>query len=357
MFYIRIVVIYFVFACTAAIAKDTLKLGMSAALSGPARHIGSDLHFGADTYFSRYSQGRIELKVLDDGYEPARTVSNTRLLLFNHQVDALFSYMGTPTSYAIMPLIQAERVPLLTPFTGAEFLRTNNNPLIFNMRTSYFAEAEQQITHLLEKNHKRIALLIQADEFGLSAEEGLLKALKEKQRVPLMTARFRRNTDDITHALEASYSVKADAICMVGTYEPLAAFINQANEKGYHPQYTSMSFVSSSALYELIKNPARIFVSEVVPAPNECELAICQRFTSDMKARGVDTPNRVQLEGYLNAYAFDKASQSCTTKNIRECIVPALKSELKKNPELQQLFRRNGTDVDKTAIYHSVFQQ
>ena len=46
---------------------------------------------------------KIELRMLDDGYEPARAKANTETFL-NGDVFALFGYVGTPTSLASLPL-------------------------------------------------------------------------------------------------------------------------------------------------------------------------------------------------------------------------------------------------------------
>ena len=45
----------------------------------------------------------IEIRTLDDGYEPDRCAENTRNLLAE-DVFALFGYIGTPTGVAAMPL-------------------------------------------------------------------------------------------------------------------------------------------------------------------------------------------------------------------------------------------------------------
>ena len=45
----------------------------------------------------------IELRNLDDGYEPERCAENTREFINDDNVLALFGYIGTPTSLAALP--------------------------------------------------------------------------------------------------------------------------------------------------------------------------------------------------------------------------------------------------------------
>ena len=48
----------------------------------------------------------IELRSLDDGYEPERCARNTRTLIEDGVV-ALFGFIGTPTALAALPLATA----------------------------------------------------------------------------------------------------------------------------------------------------------------------------------------------------------------------------------------------------------
>ena len=59
----------------------------------------------------------VEIRTLDDGYEPDRCAENTRKLIAD-DVFALFGYVGTPTSLAAVPLFNQAKVPFFAPFTG-----------------------------------------------------------------------------------------------------------------------------------------------------------------------------------------------------------------------------------------------
>src|SRR5436309_1741457 len=92
------------------VSNDAILLGQSVALSGPAAALGTEMRLGAKVYFdSVNAQGgvhgrKIELRTLDDGNEPARTAPNTKKLIEEDKVFALFGYVGTPTSSAALPL-------------------------------------------------------------------------------------------------------------------------------------------------------------------------------------------------------------------------------------------------------------
>ncbi|MFM1979325.1 MAG: hypothetical protein RLZ68_590, partial [Pseudomonadota bacterium] len=109
--------------------SEKIILGQSAAFTGPAAQLGTQFHAGAKLHFDQINaqggiSGRnIEIRQLDDGYEPERCADNTRKLL-DDDVFALFGYIGTPTSLVALPLATKAKIPFIAPFTGAMALRT-----------------------------------------------------------------------------------------------------------------------------------------------------------------------------------------------------------------------------------------
>jgi len=310
---------------TAQIKK--IKLGMSNALTGPASDLGKELKKGAKTYFNNLNNrgginGRpVEIISLDDGYEPQNTVINTKSLI-EQQVLALFGYVGTPTSHAIMPMLLKSKIPYLMPFTGADFLRSSTEVNILNIRASYYQEIKAQIEYLVtEKRHNKIALVIQADEFGLAAQRAVNSLLHEKNLSPVITARYRRNSNDIRTVLSQLTSQPLDAVIFVGTYQPFIHLINLAHLEDLDVLFTSLSFIGSHNLLNQIPLSSRVVLSEVMPAPDECNWQLCKQFMTDMRNAGHKALNRIQLEGYLSAFIFSQVAKQCTEDLNRQCLL------------------------------------
>ena len=345
---------------TYAEKQTTIKLGMSTALTGPAKQIGEQLYQGSNAYFNKINKNggingaQVQLIVADDGYEPKRAVSNTRKFIYDDKVDALFGAMGTPTSFAISALLEKLQTPYLMPYSGAKFLHYQPKINVFNLRASYEDEADEQIRYLVEeKKHSRIGLLIQADEFGFVVESGLRKSLARYNLKPVKVARFQRNSIDITHALKTLKASGVTAISLVGTYKPLSEFINRAYEQQFTPDYTSVSFASSPDLFARIKYPSEVMVTEVVPDPDKCNLYWCHEFLKDMAVANITKPNRIHFEGYLNAVVFTAAAQRCTTPLQRECLMQHLNIIFSEQQKIYALFI-NKTDKNKHIVYRSV---
>ena len=169
------------------VQENEIIIGMSNALSVPASDLGIGIKQGAQAYFDRINQDggvhgrKITVISLDDGYEPKRTFLNTTNLISESKVFALFGFVGTPTAKAVLPLINREKILFFSPFTGAEFLRNPVNRFIFNVRRSYFDEAERQVQYLTKTlGIKKIGVFLQNDAYGLAVKGGILKALKTR---------------------------------------------------------------------------------------------------------------------------------------------------------------------------------
>ncbi len=95
------------FGIARAQSEAPVMLGQSAPFSGPAAQLGIQFHQGAKLYLDQYNaqpgHRDVQIKFLDDGYEPERCAANTKKLI-DEEAFALFGYIGTPTSLAALPL-------------------------------------------------------------------------------------------------------------------------------------------------------------------------------------------------------------------------------------------------------------
>ncbi|MGA7998416.1 MAG: ABC transporter substrate-binding protein, partial [Bradyrhizobium sp.] len=169
------------------VSNDRILFGQVSALSGPAQALGQGMREGILAAFEEANRSggiggrKLELKSVDDGYEPEKTIEATKRAITDDKVFALVGAVGTPTSKAGQPIATAAKVPFIGPFTGAEFLRNPFNRYIVNIRSSYFQETEAWIEHLTnDLGITRIAILYQDDAFGLAGLAGVKKAMDKR---------------------------------------------------------------------------------------------------------------------------------------------------------------------------------
>ncbi len=290
-------------------------IGMSNSLTGPASALGTGMRLGASVYFNGISAAggihgrRIRLISYDDGYEPDRAVINTRKLIQEDHVFALFGYVGTPTSAAVMPVFSKAGVPYIAPFTGAAILRNPVNRYLFNVRASYFDETEVMVEHLTKDlGIRRIGVFAQADAFGDAGKAGVAWALRKRDLSIVGEGRFPRNTEAIEEGLAALRKANPGAVIMVGTYKPCAVFIKKARATGFNPLFLNVSFVGTEALIrELGDQGDGVIITQVMPNHRDSALPIVRQYQRDMKAAGHGTTDFTSLEGYVGAAVLVEA--------------------------------------------------
>lgn len=306
-------------------------IGMCNALTGPASALGTGMKKGSTVYFDKINKAggvngrKVRVISYDDGYEPKNTVEQTRKLVQQDKVFALFGYVGTPTSSAVLPIINEAKVPFWAPFTGAEFLRSPVNRYIFNVRGSYFDETETQVQYLNEKRGiKRIAIFYQNDAYGLAVKGGILKALKKRNLDLAGEGTYERNTEDVSAALAALKKANPEAVSMVGTYKAMAAFIKKAKAEGFNPVFLNVSFVGTAALVKELGGAGDgVIITQVMPSPKDATVPLVAQYRADMKSAGHAELDYTDLEGYIDAVVFVETLKKAGANLTRDTFITA----------------------------------
>lgn len=285
-------------------------LGMSVPLTGPTKHLGQDMVRGAWSFINHLNrQGgvhgrKVKLMVLDDGYEPARTIANTRRLLDYNHAFALFGYVGTPTTQVALPIAARAGVPLIAPFTGAAFLRgqTGKPGVVVNVRASYMDETAAMVEYLVDKRGlKRIALLVQNDAYGNAGRIGVQKALAARGLEVGTVAKYERNTSDVASAVSKVQAAAPQAVIVIGTAAPMAAFVRESHARNFRPLMLAVSFVGARALrQELGPQSDGILMTQTMPSSYFAEHPLVKGYAGHAPVFDA-APSDVALEGYFAA--------------------------------------------------------
>lgn len=320
------------FPAVRAQSEGQIILGQSAALSGPAAQLGIQFHQGAKLYFDGVNaQGgigrqQIEIRKLDDGYEPARCVENTKKLMADN-VFALFGYIGTPTSIAALPLATKAKIPFIAPFSGAMSLRDPFNKYAFHVRASYNDETALIVKQSVNMGLKKIAVFYQNDAYGKAGLDGVNLALGLQRLQPVALATVERNSVDVAPAVKTLMAASPDAVVQIGAYQACAAFIREARKAGYGGTFYNVSFVGTQALAdELGKDGAGVVVSQVMPSPYNASRAIAREFASAVAAANHKEvqANFSSMEGYVAARLFAEGLKRAGPNPTRESLMAGL---------------------------------
>lgn len=308
-------------------------LGQSAALSGPAAQLGIQMNKGAKIFFDQLNASggvnghSVELRALDDGYEPDRCKANTEKLI-KDDVFALLGYVGTPTCVAALPLINEAKVPFFGPFTGAEALRDPFSKWVFHVRASYYDETALIVKQLTSLGLKKIAVFYQNDAYGKAGLEGVRRALKPLGLEPVALGTVERNTVDVAKAVAEIAPKMPDGVVQISAYKSCAAFIREARKAGYGGSFYNVSFVGTQALADELGREGRgVMVSQVMPFPFSTTTQISREYLDAVQKAGPDAqPNYSSMEGYVCAKVFAEGLKRAGRNPSREALVTALES-------------------------------
>jgi ABC-type branched-subunit amino acid transport system substrate-binding protein len=324
--------LFITFATAAAedgVTPDQIVFGQPAVLTGPASALGQGMRAGIQAAFEEANrkggvQGRkLKLLSVDDGYEPAKSITAVEKLIREDKVFALIGPVGTPTANAAQPVAQAAGVPYIGAFTGAAFLRETKRDNVINIRASYDAETEAWVKHLTEDlKITKIGILYQDDAFGRAGLSGFKAAMDKRGLLIAAEGTFERNTVAIKTALLTLRRAEPEAVVMVGPYKPCAEFIKLAHKIAFNPVFVNISFVGAGALAkELGPDGTGVIVSQVVPFPWDASLPVVADYQAAMKAADPKAePDFVSLEGYLvgrlTLAALEKTGPSPTRQGL-----------------------------------------
>ncbi len=308
--------------------SGVLLLGQSCALSGPAKNLGLEMRAGLQAAIAEINDAggikgqTIRLRSMDDGYEPDRAISNTLELIQNDQVFLLIGEVGTPTSKAVVPIIEKYKIPFFAPFTGAELLRTPFHRYVINVRASYYQEMEALASYLTEKlQMRRIACFYQNDSYGFAGLAGIEQALEKRDMQLVSRGSYERNTVAVMGGLREIYRADPEAVILVGTYAACAEFIklSKAKKKGTRI-FGNISFVGTDSLKDALGSYGEdVIVSQVVPFPWDDQIPLVKEYRQAMHKYQRDFPvSFISLEGYIAGKLFGSIAGEVQGEITRE---------------------------------------
>lgn len=325
---------------SAASFAETIKVGMSAALTGPASALGNGVRDGIESYFKRVNAAggvngnMIALTALDDGYEPNKAAPNMAQLIDQDGVVAVLGNVGTPTAIVTVPIANAKKTLLFGAYTGAGVLRKSPpDRYVINYRASYAEETGAMVKGLLASGIKpqEIAFFTQNDGYGDAGYNGAVAALKAEgfaDAAQLAHGRYTRNTTNVEQALGTilDADIEPKAIIMVGAYAPCAEFIREAKLDLPDTKFLNVSFVGSIPLLKALGDKAEgVIVTQVVPHYDDTLPGVAD-YRKDLQAyKAGAQPDFVSLEGYILAKIFVEGLKKAPSMD-REGVIKGLES-------------------------------
>jgi branched-chain amino acid transport system substrate-binding protein len=314
------------------VSASSVVFGQSAPLSGPNAELGNDIRNGALAYFNQVNDAggvhgrRLELMSLDDANQVPRAEANTRKLVEEQGVFALFGYASATLSRPALPIVDQHRVPFLSPFTGADPMRLFNR-YVYNMRASYADELEKIVEHYTTFGIKRFAVVHYDDVVGKENLSAVERALKKRGLAPASVAGFKdRAKPEIEDGVKDVMKGNPEVVIFTTLYKATSDFIKRSQKAGFDAQMVSNSFPGSSPLAkELGKEGAGVAIAQVVPPPTKRSVPVVQEYQAAIeKQLGRKEYSFTSLEAFIGAKVAAEALKRAGPRPTRQAFMQAL---------------------------------
>jgi ABC-type branched-subunit amino acid transport system substrate-binding protein len=309
------------------VTAKTIVIGQSTPLTGSNAELGNDIRNGALAYLQKVNDAggvhgrRIELVTLDDGNTVPRAEANTKKLVEEQGVFALFGYPSATLSRPALPFVEKHKVPFLSPFTGADPMRVFNKH-VYNMRASYADELEKIVEHYQSLGVKRFSIVYYDDVVGKENLSAVDRALKARGLTAVSHAAFKdRAKPDIAAGVKEVAAGQPDVVILTTLYKATSDFIKLARQQGMGASMVSNSFPGASPLAKELggKDGSGVIVATVVPPPSKRSLPIVQEYQAAIeKQLGKKELSFTSMESFIAAKVMVEALRKAGPKPTRE---------------------------------------
>jgi branched-chain amino acid transport system substrate-binding protein len=292
------------------VSDQEIVLGQSLGITGPLAQMAPDIVNGGKVYFDAVNANggihgrKIRSVVLDDGYDPASTLKTARQLIDDDKVFALYNLTGTANVAAILPMLstEAQPVPLVGPFTGADGIRNPRMGNVFHVRASYEDELEKLVEHLTTVGIKRMGVLWINNGMGKDGMAGIEKAMKKHGIPSYASATIQPDGSDAEKAIASLREKEPEAIIMITTGTATVSFIKGFNKVQKGMRFYALSVMGTqSAVKALGPDGVGVVVTSVVPFPWSNSNPLAKEYQAAMRKAGYDNLSFLGFEAYINA--------------------------------------------------------
>ena len=314
------------------VSDNAILIGQTVGLTGQIAGAVKEMNEGAHAYIATVNRSggvfgrRIEIRTLDDKFDPAQSAVNAEILIRRDHVFALFQNRGTPHTEAILPILLANGVPLIAPSTGAAVFHAPVNHFVFNVRAKYQDEIGKAVEHFSTVGIRQIGLVHVDDSFGRDGLAGFTGAMTARKLTPAVIVKFDRIKPDIAATVDAVQKSQAGAVIVVGSATTTAELIKSIRARGGRMQIMTLSNNASQAFATSLGTAAAgILVSQITPAPDLVSSILGQEFKLAAKASGA-TVSYAAMEGFVAAKVLVEGLRRAGRNPSREGFIRALES-------------------------------
>ncbi len=314
------------------VTDNSILIGQTVGISGQIAGPVKEMMAGANAYFSAINKAggvhgrKIELRSLDDKFDPALAAANAETLIKKEHVLALFQSRGTPHTEAILPLLAANKLPLIAPSTGAMVFHQPLSPYIFNVRAKYQDEVAKAIQQFSTVGINRIALVHVDDTFGRDGLAGFEKAMAKQKLTAVSINKFDRVKPDLDVLVHSVIQSDPQALVIIGSALTTADIIKKVRAQSASLRLMTLSNNASQSFVDALGNAGHgVMMSQIMPSPSTLSNLLGKEFKIMAAANGVSA-SYAAMEGFVGAKVLVEGLKRSGKNLSREGLIKALES-------------------------------
>jgi len=322
------------------ITAKTILVGGTTPLSGTASAYASVAR-GANAYF-KYVNSRggvngrtITYKVVDDAYDPAKTVQATRQLVEQDKVFAIFNSLGTEQNIATRDYLNAAKVPQLFVASGATTFGRDYKqyPWTIGFQPGYRAEGWIYGKYLARtKPGAKIGVLVQNDDYGKDLLAGLKQGIARSKVKVIAAQSFEVTDPDVQSQISRLKASGANVLALFATPRHAIQGYVFANRLGWRPLIINNAVSSASNIMTLaseggsnkaVENSISIvFLKDPTDAKWRNDAAVkLYRSIMSRFAKGANQKDVYHVYGMAVAYEFVKVLKAAGKNPTRTSVM------------------------------------
>ena len=348
------------------VTATEIKLGQTMAYSGPASSFGMAGKANVAYFQMINDQGgingrKVTLISRDDGYSPPKAIEQTRRLVEEDNVLALFEQLGTPVIIATAKYLNSEKVPQILSATSNSIPANIKEYPYTTLWSLPFRTESFILASYLRKNKPdaKIGLLYQNDEFGKGYQRFFKQGLGDKVSQIVAEVAYDITSPTIDSQVAQLKDAGADTVVLATTPKFGAQALRKIYELGWNP--LKLLINASTSIPNGIRPAGReatqgvLSVQFMVPTDDKADwdLPAMKDYLAFMKKYlPNENPQDVSfLSGYITA--------SLMVDILRKCGNDLSRENLMKNaqdfPEVQHPLLLPGVKYNATPTDHTPF--
>jgi len=291
---------------------------------------------GADAWYKYVNEelggvnGRkIIFKMVDDGYQPARTKVVVKEFIERDRVFAIANPLGSAPTAAVIDYIAENNVPLIGAGTGAAKNVNHPSKWVWPLYLDYTREA-QQLMEMARKQFsaKKIAYIYQNDPSGQTSLAGA-EEYASKNGIEIVSKQGYEVAEvDVASQVITSKKANPDVLVVFAAPEHFSKILVERQRLGWKVPVVASFVGLDSRVFELAGKQAveGVIISTIFRSPNSDDPKIAEFRRILKKYYPQEEPSAIHMWGYAGAQVITEALKRAGEDLTREKFIEAMGS-------------------------------